>query len=117
MRILTLLVFTFFNWYIPFAASAQTAGSVNTTSSENLYQNAALSYKIIDAAEGTFGYDIYIDGIFTIHQLTRPALESNRGFATKENAEKVAILVIEKIKDNQMPPSVTVEEMQKAGAL
>lgn len=77
------------------------------------YGHTKLSYKIIDAANKTFGYDIYADDKLMIHQKSIPALPGNDGFKTKAGAEKVAQLVIEKIKKGEMPPTVTIEEMKE----
>ena len=52
-----------------------------------------------------------------IHQPSAPGLPGNEGFKTKAAAQKVADLVIQKIKNGEMPPSITKEEMQKIGAL
>ena len=49
----------------------------------------------------------------TIHQPSIPGMPGNDGFKTKADAEKVAQLVIKKIKKGEMPPTVTVEEMKK----
>ena len=40
-------------------------------------------------------------------------MPGNEGFKTKADASKVAQLVIGKIKKGEMPPTVTIEEMQK----
>jgi hypothetical protein len=40
-------------------------------------------------------------------------MPGNEGFKTKADAEKVAKLVIDKIKRGEMPPTVSVEEMKK----
>jgi hypothetical protein len=77
------------------------------------YTHTKLSYKIIEAANKTFGYDIYADDKLMIHQKSIPAMPGNDGFKTKADAEKVAQLVIEKIKKGEMPPTVSVEEMKK----
>lgn len=72
-----------------------------------------LTYKIIDAPGKTYGYDIYNDDKLLIHQSGIPAMPGNKGFATKKDAGKVAVLVIEKLKNGIMPPTVTKEELQK----
>lgn len=71
------------------------------------------TYKIIEASNKTFGYDIYLDGILKIHQANIPAVPGNEGFKTKADAEKVAQLAIKKIKKGEMPPTVSVEELKK----
>lgn len=73
---------------------------------------AAFTYKIIDAPEGTFGYDILMNGKVMIHQPNIPGMPGLKGFINKEDAAKVADLVIGKLKNNQMPPTVTTEELE-----
>lgn len=75
--------------------------------------NTKLEYKIIPAINNTYGYDIYADGKLMIHQNSIPAMPGNEGFKTKASAEKVAQLVIQKIKKGEMPPTVSVEELNK----
>lgn len=89
--------------------------SVNgdTSSPVNRFINAQVTYKIIDVPNKTYGYDIYVDGKIKIHQPSIPALSGNEGFKKKEYAIKVALLVIDKIKNGEMLPSVTIEEMRK----
>lgn len=81
--------------------------------SANAYTNTRLTHKIIDAPGKTYGYDIYADGRLMIHQSSTPGMAGNKGFSKKADAEKVAQLVTSKIKKGEMPPTVTVEEMQK----
>lgn len=81
--------------------------------SASTFANAKLTYKIIDAAGKTYCYDVYADGKLMIHQSSIPGLPGNKGFATKADAEKVAQLVVKKIKNGEMPPTISIEEMQK----
>lgn len=76
---------------------------------------AQLTYFIIRAPNEKFGYTIFIDGQMYIEQKTIPALPGNHGFATKEDAEKIARLAIEKIKQGEMPPTISVEELEAYG--
>ncbi|MEO5674559.1 MAG: DUF4907 domain-containing protein [Chitinophagales bacterium] len=73
--------------------------------------NTNLTYKIIDAPNGTFSYDVYAEGRLMIHQTSVPGLPGNEGFKTKEDASKVAMLVIEKIRKGEMPPTISIDEM------
>lgn len=77
------------------------------------YNGSNLTYKIIPGAEKSFGYDILSNGKLLIHQPVRPGLPGNKGFATKKDAAGVAELVIEKIRNGEMPPTVSEEEMKK----
>lgn len=81
------------------------------------FSNTKLTYKIIVAVNNTFAYDIYADGKLMIHQNSIPAMPGNEGFKTKVAAEKIAKLVIEKIKKGEMPPTVSINEMKKLKAI
>jgi len=81
------------------------------------YNGKVLTYKIINTPNSTFCYDIYADNKLMIHQPSIPGVQGNDGFKTKSSAEKVAGLVISKIKKGEMPPTVTVDEMKKLKAL
>ena len=83
----------------------------------NPYANAKISIKIIPAAKKTFGYDILLHGRPLVHQPNIPALPGNDGFTTKERARKVAEFVVKKIRKNEMPPTVTIEDLNNMGVL
>ena len=63
-----------------------------------------------------WGYSITVDNKLFIKQSQIPAVEGNKGFATEEDAAKVAELVIKKIAKNENP-AVTKEELQKLGII
>jgi len=83
----------------------------------NPYRDAEISAVIISSENNTFGYDIYVHGSVLVHQPSRPGLPGNAGFATEEAAMKVAELVIKKIRNNELPPTVTIEELRELGVL
>ncbi len=62
-----------------------------------------------------FGYDILMDGKVYVHQPNVPALPGNNGFDTEEKAKRVAELVKYKIRNNIMPPTVEVRELDSLG--
>jgi len=78
---------------------------------------AQIEYFIINVPENQFGYYIMIDGKMYIEQKSIPAVQGNNGFATKEDAEKIAKLAIEKIKQGEMPPTISVEELKEQGVI
>lgn len=80
-------------------------------------KNAGYTYTIIPAVNKTWGYDINAGKKLFIHQPSIPGLPGNEGFKTKADAEKVAKLVIGKIKKGEMPPGVTLEELKKLKVL
>lgn len=79
--------------------------------------SAALSAVVIDAPNGTFGYDILSDGKLLIHQPNIPGRPGNEGCRTKADAEKVAALVMDKIRKGEMPPTVSNEDLRVLGLL
>lgn len=81
-------------------------------------QNASdYTYKVIPSSNNTWGYDIYKGKKLFIHQACKPGLPGNEGFNTKSDAKKVALLVIEKLKKGEMPPSVTSDELENLKVL
>lgn len=79
--------------------------------------NTILTYSIVNSQNHTFGYDIYSNEKILIKQLTIPGLNGRDGFETKIDAEKIAQLVVDKIRNGKMPPSVTIEEMKNLNVL
>lgn len=75
------------------------------------HSGAELTYRIIDAPNGTFGYDILCDGRLFVHQSNLPGMPGNEGCKIKGDAEKLAVFVIEKMKKGEMPPSVNPQEL------
>ena len=81
------------------------------------FKNATMTYQLIPGINHTWGYDILVNNKLTIHQPSIPSLPGNEGFKTKEGAEKVARLVIKKMKKGEMPPSIDAEELKKIKAI
>ena len=88
-----------------------------TKSGENVYANEEMTTRIIPSVDGTFGYDIFVSGRRLIHQPNIPGLAGNRGFTTKSRAQITADFVVKKIRNNEMPPTVTMEDLQSLGVL
>ena len=99
------------------SAPAQPDGTTAKFPKESAYANTKLTYKIIDMPKHTYGYDVFGDGRLMIHQPSVPALPGNEGFKTKEDATKVALLVIDKIRKGEMPPTISIDEMKKVNAV
>jgi hypothetical protein len=64
-----------------------------------------------------FGYDILIYDAVYNHQPHIPAINGMRGFHKKEQAQKAAELVVYKIRNNIMPPSLSPQELDSLGTL
>src|SRR5437773_9173882 len=82
----------------PPSAPAQPVSSAAKFPEASAYANTKLTYKIIDTPKHTYCYDVFANGRLMIHQTSVPALPGNEGFGTKEDATKVALLVIDKIR-------------------
>jgi hypothetical protein len=109
-----------------FVVACHTGTSLTTDSSpaaqeikqqENPYAKADITTKIIPSANNTFGYDILLYGKPLVHQPSMPGLPGNEGFTTQERAQTVADFVVKKIRNNEMPPTVTIEELNTMGVL
>jgi hypothetical protein len=83
----------------------------------NPYTNAPISIKIIPSVRKTFGYDILLYGRPLVHQPNIPGLPGNDGFTTRERAKRVAEFVVKKIRNNEMPPTVTIGDLNKMAVL
>lgn len=119
--IIPFIVFTLFSTYGT-AVSTDASGRKQEVKKDiknqtNPYANAKITIKIIPSVNKTFGYDIFMDGKLLVHQPHIPAVPGNKGFASKEKAQKVAEFVVKKIRRNEMPPTVTVDNLNKMGVL
>lgn len=99
------------------SASAQTDNRTTKFPDGSAYVNSNLTYNIIEAPNNTFGYDVFVDGKLMIHQKTIPAIPGIEGFKTKDDAACVAELVMNKIRQGEMPPTVSLEEMKNVGVI
>lgn len=75
------------------------------------YLNSNIEVQTFQSEKG-WGYDITIDGVIYIHQPSIPALPGDAGFKNEAQAKAVAEIMIQKIKDNILPPGVTTEEVE-----
>jgi hypothetical protein len=73
-------------------------------------------YFIIKADSSTYGYSIYANGNLYIQQNTIPGMPGNKGFADTTSCGQVARLAIQKIRQGEMPPAITPEELKKTVA-
>ncbi|MGA2781467.1 MAG: DUF4907 domain-containing protein [Smithella sp.] len=95
----------------------EAAGKKEVRQQKNPCASAKISIKIIPSVKKTFGYDIIVKGRPLIHQPNIPALPGNDGFTTRERARRVAEFVVKKIRKNDMPPTVTIEDLNNMGVL
>lgn len=78
----------------------------------SLYIGGDTTYRIIPAVGNTYGYDILVKNRLLIHQPSIPGMPGNKGFAKKTDAEKVARLIIKKMGQGMMPPTIEPKELE-----
>lgn len=61
-----------------------------------------------------WGYDVLVNDSLFIHQQQMPAVEGNRGFSSKKEAEKVAELVIARMKRKELP-TILLRDLDSLG--
>ncbi|MCY7306990.1 MAG: DUF4907 domain-containing protein [Rhodoferax sp.] len=92
-----------------------TLGATAAFPAASAHAGATLTHAIIEAPNGTFGYDVFSDGKLFLHQTNLPGQPGVEGCKTREDVEKLAAFVITKIKKGEMPPTVTTEELKTLG--
>jgi hypothetical protein len=97
----------------PNTDSLKNASEAIKAANKKSMADATLQHFVIKADSSTYGYSIYIDGKLYIQQTTIPAMPGGRGFSSIATAEKAAALVIKKIKEGELPPTLTVEELRQ----
>ena len=97
------------------AQQLQSANAENSAKQTAVTTGANYTYKIFQAPDRMFGYDIFCNGKIIFHQpalIVQPKNNSIAAIAKKEHAEKAALLAIEKIKKNE-PATLTQQEIKK----
>ena len=92
------------------------AGKQITVSNIQVLNDDTITAKTFKVDSG-WGYDIFVGGKLYIHQPNIPAVSGDKGFIEEEYAAKIAWLVIEKIKDHILPPSVSIDELDSLQVL
>lgn len=72
-----------------------------------------LSLKTFKGDAG-WGYDVYTNDTLYIHQEFIPAAEGRKGFAAKEDADKIGRLAMAKLKYSKLPV-ITLAEIDSCG--
>jgi hypothetical protein len=83
----------------------------------NPYEKAIFKIETFALDSLGFGYSIYVDGERIIYQPNVPGLIGNKGFESEKSAQKVGEFVVFKIRKNEMPPSITPQELDSLGIL
>lgn len=72
-------------------------------------------YFVTRAAGSGYSYSIFANGNLYIQQNTIPAVRGTKGFADTASAGKIARLMIHKIKQGMLPPTITISDLTNAG--
>ncbi len=97
------------------AAQSQDTTKAVAFPAASAHKDAKLTAHIIQASNGTFGYEVLSDGALFVRQTNLPGRPGNEGCRTREQAEKLSALVMQKIQRGEMPPTVTKEELTTLG--
>jgi len=82
-----------------------------TDSAAVVNEGSSYRFEIIEAPEKTFGYDVYKNDAMFIHQPHIPGMPGVRGFDREDQAKKAAELMIDKMKNGVVPPTLSEEEI------
>lgn len=80
-----------------------------------LSEAKGLHAEIIYDESSNYGFNIYMDNLLLIHQPMIPGVPGKMGFASREDANQTAKLVIEKIQSQNFPPTITRRELDSLG--
>jgi hypothetical protein len=76
-------------------------------------KSTEFSFTLITNADGTFGYEVLERGKLVVSQPTIPGESGSAGFSKKEQAGAAAALVIEKLEQGIVPPTISEKELKK----
>lgn len=82
---------------------------------ESPYAHVVFTTEAIYSKDLGWGYTISMEGKKVVHQPQIPAASGGKGFKTEADALKTARLVVDKIKQNKMPPSISLKELDSLG--
>lgn len=77
-------------------------------------QTVNIDVRVFQSGDG-WGYDIYMNEKMYVHQPHIPAVSGNHAFRSENDARKAGELMVYKIRNNVMPPSITIEELDSIG--
>ncbi len=115
MKKYILIYFTFF-LAVSFFSACNSNGSGENTNEQMAKKGMVPVNASIFKTDKGWGYSILVNNKLLIRQDIIPAVEGNKGFATKDDATKVAELVLDKIKNNEKP-IVKKEDLKKLGII
>ena len=76
------------------------------------------TYEVFESQHGGWGYRILLNGVTVIQQPFIPCVAGFRGFSSREDAERVASFLIQKIQENgNQLVGLTLEDLVNLGVL
>lgn len=112
---LKVTVFLFFYLVIVFSTLAQKPKQTLSEKQDYgiLYKyNDSLQYETYPLPEG-WGYRLYMRYKLLVNQPNIPAISGNILFKKEADAKRIAKLAASKVANGQIPPTLTVDEVQK----
>lgn len=79
---------------------------------ENRSLNEGYALEIVKQGSNAWSYKIYYGGELQIKQEFIPGVSGNKHFFSEEEAERIGILVLERL-SNRESPTVTEEDLRK----
>jgi hypothetical protein len=73
---------------------------------------STINYCCFQNADSTWGFTIFIDGRPVHYHRRIPVKDAVTGFKTKNDAEKVAGLFVERIKKGEKNPGITIDSLK-----
>lgn len=96
---------------ISFSQNKSNTNNTQTNQNQNSNISQKYTFEILTNKDKTFGYKIFAEGKAMIMQEYMPAVPGTKGFPRKIDAQRMANLVIYKLQNNIMPPTVSVAEV------
>lgn len=107
-----LIVLVIIVWvFVGFLVVNKNREEKNIENLANPYLNSNIQVKTFKGEKG-WGYEIFIEDVKYVSQPNIPALPGDAGFKNEKDAKAVAELMVQKIRDNIIPPRVTEEEVK-----
>lgn len=101
--------------------NSESKESLNPYNDRDVYsgkvQEPAYTMEVLEDVKFGWGYQLFKDGKLMIDQKHIPAIQGEQGFSSKENAEITGNYILKKIKNNEFPPTVSIEELDSLHVL
>ncbi len=111
VKLLPVLLIVFSVSAVLYKQNKDSPKSAKATHAAGTYKKNSFRYTITGNEQNGYGYDVFEGNRIFIRQPSVPGMPGNKGIATKNDAEKVAKLVIKKLSNNIMPPTISRHEL------